>query len=191
MTAPRFTDPQPLTTTAAIEAFRCGNEALDVWLQRHARAAGGAGSARTYVVADRDDDSRVVGYFALAATGVEPARVPQRVKAGMPRHPIPVVLLARLAVDKAVQGRGLGAFLLADAMRRTLSAAQTIGVRALLVHATDEGARSFYARFGFVESPTDPLHLMLLIKDLRASLSLPDPTEPHTSGTQSFRPAGK
>jgi predicted N-acetyltransferase YhbS len=89
----------------------------------------------------------------------------------MPRHPIPVVLLARLAVDKAVQGRGLGAFLLADAMRRTLSAAQTIGVRALLVHATDEGARSFYARFGFVESPTDPLHLMLLIKDLRASLS--------------------
>jgi len=171
VTAPRFTDPQPLTTTAAIEAFRCGNEALDVWLRRHARAAGGAGSARTYVVADRDDDSRVVGYFALAAAGVEPARVPQRVKAGMPRHPIPVVLLARLAVDKAVQGRGLGAFLLADAMRRTLSAAQTIGVRALLVHATDETARSFYERFGFVKSPTDPLHLMLLIKDLRASLS--------------------
>ena len=170
MTAPRFADPEPLTTAGRIEAFRCGNEALDLWLQRHARAASGAGSARTYVVADRDD-SRVVGYFALAAAAVEPARVPPRVKAGMPRHPIPVVLLARLAVDKAVQGRGLGAFLLADAMRRTLSASQTIGVRALLVHATDEGARSFYGRFGFVESPTDPLHLMLLMKDLRASLS--------------------
>ncbi|MGI8730389.1 MAG: GNAT family N-acetyltransferase [Solirubrobacteraceae bacterium] len=171
MTAPRFSDPEPITSAASIDAFRCGNETLDLWLRRHARAAEGAGSARTYVIADRDAGSRIVGYFALTAAGVEPGLVPPRVKAGMPRHPIPVVLLARLAVDKAVQGEGLGAFLLADAMRRTLSASQTIGVRALLVHAADEVARSFYERFGFVESPTDPLHLMLLMKDLHASLS--------------------
>lgn len=122
-------------------------------------------------MADRHDGSRVVGYTALAAAGIEPADDPGRVKAGMPRHPIPVVLLARLAVDEQVQRHGLGAFLLADAMRRTLSAAETIGVRALLVHAIDEQARGFYERFGFVTSPTDPLHLMLLVEDLRASLS--------------------
>ncbi len=88
----------------------------------------------------------------------------------MPRHPIPVVLLARLAVDVTVQGHGLGAFLLADAMGRSLAAAESIGVRALLVHAKDESARAFYERFGFVASPTDPLHLMLLMKDLRANV---------------------
>ncbi len=88
----------------------------------------------------------------------------------MPRHPIPVILLARLAVDLSVQGHGLGAFLLADAMQRSLAAAESIGVRALLVHAKDDPARAFYERFGFVASPTDPLHLTLLLKDLRASL---------------------
>lgn len=88
----------------------------------------------------------------------------------MPGHPVPVVLLARLAVDLSVQGHGLGAFLLADAMSRSLAAAESIGVRALLVHAKDESARAFYMRFGFVASPTDPLHLLLLMKDLRASL---------------------
>lgn len=132
------------------------------------RQRGRVGS--TYVVCDQEQDDRVVGYFALNAGGVEPASAPPRVRAGMPRHPIPVVLLARLAVDLSVQGHGLGAFLLADAMRRSLAAAESIGVRALLVHAKDESARAFYVRFGFVPSPTDPLHLMLLMKDLRASL---------------------
>ena len=87
----------------------------------------------------------------------------------MPRQPVPVVLVARLAVDATVQGCGVGAFLLADAMRRTLAAADVIAVRAMLVHAKDDAARGFYRRFGFVPSPSDPLHLMLLIKDLRAS----------------------
>lgn len=169
MSEHRFPDPEPLTAQHAIAAFASGVESLDTWLHRHARAAAGAGSARTYVVVDRADDMRVVGYSALAAGSIEPAGVPARVKAGMPRHPIPVVLLARLAVDHQVQGRGLGAFLLADAMRRALSAADAIGIRALLVHAIDDGARAFYERFGFAASPTDPLHLMLLVKDLRAS----------------------
>lgn len=169
MSAPRFSDPE-LLTRQTTEGFRCGRPALDTWLIEHARAATGAGSARTYVVCDREQDDRVVGYFALNAGGVEPASVSPRVRAGMPRHPIPVVLLARLAVDLSVQGHGLGAFLLADAMRRSLAASESIGVRALLVHAKDEAAWRFYARFGFVASPSDPLHLMLLMKDLRASL---------------------
>jgi GNAT superfamily N-acetyltransferase len=166
---PRFSDPE-LLARQPTEGFRCGRPALDTWLIEHAQAATGAGSARTYVVGDREQDDRVVGYFALNAGGAEPASAPPRVRAGMPRHPIPVVLLARLAVDVSVQGHGLGAFLLADAMRRSMAAAEAIGVRALLVHAKDEAARAFYERFGFVASPTDPLHLMLLMKDLRASL---------------------
>jgi len=165
----RFSDPE-LLARQRTEGFRCGRPALDAWLVEHARAATGAGSARTYVVCDREQGDRVVGYFALNAGGIKPADAPRRVRAGMPRHPIPVVLLARLAVDLEVQGHGLGAFLLADAMRRSLAASEAIGVRALLVHAKDEKARAFHERFGFVASPTDPLHLMLLMKDLRASL---------------------
>ncbi|WP_320669988.1 GNAT family N-acetyltransferase [Patulibacter defluvii] len=169
MSAPRFSDPE-LLARQSTEEFHCGRPALDTWLIEHARASTGAGSARTYVVCDREQGDRVVGYFALNAGGVEPASVPPRVRVGMPRHPIPVVLLARLAVDVTVQGHGLGAFLLADAMGRSLAAAESIGVRALLVHAKDESARAFYERFGFVASPTDPLHLMLLMKDLRANV---------------------
>jgi GNAT superfamily N-acetyltransferase len=88
----------------------------------------------------------------------------------MPRHAIPVVLLARLAVDRSVQGRGLGAFLLADAMRRTVTAAEEFGIRALLVHALNEDAASFYRRHGLVPSPTDPLHMLAIVKDLRIAL---------------------
>ncbi len=142
---------------------------LDTWLIEHARAATGAGAARAYVVCDREQDDRVVGCFALNAGGVDPASAPPRVRAGMPRHSIPVVLLARLAVDLSVQGHGLGALLLADAICRWLAAAESVGVRALLVHAKDESARAFYVRFGFVVSLTDLLHLTLLVKDLRAS----------------------
>ncbi len=89
----------------------------------------------------------------------------------MPQYPIPVVLLARLAVDTSVTGRGLGAWLLRDAMSRTLTAAETIGVRAMLVHAIDNHARDFYLRHGLERSPTDPLHLMILIKDIAAAVA--------------------
>jgi predicted N-acetyltransferase YhbS len=92
----------------------------------------------------------------------------------MPRHPIPAVLLARLAVDRSVSGGGLGAWLLRDAMLRTLSAADELGMRVMLVHAIDDHARAFYQRFGFEPSPTDPLNLQLLDKDLRASIAAAD-----------------
>jgi GNAT superfamily N-acetyltransferase len=117
------------------------------------------------------EQARVVGYHAVTAAGLEREAATPRIIKGMPRYPIPVVLLARLAVDTTVAGRGIGAWLLRDAMTRTLAAADTIAVRAMLVHATDDTARAFYLRHGLEPSPTDPLHLMILIKDIAAALA--------------------
>jgi GNAT superfamily N-acetyltransferase len=113
---------------------------------------------------------RVCGYYALAAASVAHAQPTERARRGQPRHPLPTVLLARLAVDASVQGRGVGAWLLQDAMRRALSASDAVGMRGLLVHALDADARAFYERWGFEPSPTDPLNLQMLFKDIRTSL---------------------
>jgi GNAT superfamily N-acetyltransferase len=134
--------------------------------------AAAAGSARTFVTIDAQQE-RIVGYHALAAASVEHEAATERVRRGMPRNPIPVILLARLAVDRSVQGRGLGAWLLADAMRRSSAAAERVGIRALAVHAIDERARRFYEHHGLSPSPSDPQHLMILIKDIRAALDAP------------------
>jgi GNAT superfamily N-acetyltransferase len=166
---PRFSDPEPLGPDHVLEGFDCGQASLNVWLSRYARQAAAAGSPRTYVIVDAHQ-GRVVGYHALTAAALEREGATARVIKGMPRYPIPVVLLARLVVDRSVGGRGLGAWLLRDAMMRTLAAAETIGVRALLVHAIDEDAGSFYRHHGLEPSPTDPLHLMILIKDIAAAV---------------------
>jgi GNAT superfamily N-acetyltransferase len=166
---PRFGDPEPLRPDAVLEGFDCGRPSLNVWLTEHARVAAAAGSARTYVITD-SRQARVVGYHALTAAGVERAAATARAIKGMPRYPVPVVLLARLAVDRSVSGRGLGAWLLRDAMTRALGASETIGIRAMLVHALDAEARAFYRRHGFEASPTDRLHLMILITDIEAAL---------------------
>ncbi len=170
---PRFRDPEPLTPDHVLEGFECGRGSLNVWLTTYARQADAAGSARTYVVVD-SEQGRVVGYHALTAAGVEREAASARVIKGMPRYPIPVVLLARLAVDVSVAGRGIGAWLLRDAMTRSLAASETIGVRAMLVHAVDDEARGFYLRHGLENSPTDELHLMILIKDIAAALDAAD-----------------
>ena len=167
---PRFSEPEPLGPNHVLEGFDCGRAALNVWLARYASQAAAAGSARTYVVVD-EQRKRVVGYHALTAAGLERDSATARIVKGMPQYPIPVVLLARLAVDLSVAGRGLGAWLLSDAMTRTLAAAETIGVRAMLVHTIDQGAAAFYRRHGLEASPTDPRHLMILIKDIAASLN--------------------
>lgn len=167
---PRFNDLEPLTTDHAVERFDCGRASLNQWLQEHALQAAAAGSARTYVTVDAHQ-SRVVGYHALTAAGIEREAATARTTKGMPRYPIPVVLLARLAIDSTVTGHGLGAWLLRDAMSRTLTAAETIGVRAMLVHALDNQARDFYLRQGLEPSPTDPLHLMILVKDIAAAVA--------------------
>lgn len=165
----RFGDPEPLGPDHVLEGFDCGRASLNMWLLRYSRQAAAAGSARTYVMVDREQ-GRVVGYHALAAAGIERSAATARAIKGMPQYPIPVVLLARLAVDVAVGGHGLGVWLLRDAMTRTLAASETIGVRAMLVHALDDDARRFYLRHGLEPSPTDPLHLMILIKDIAAAL---------------------
>jgi len=170
---PRFGDPEPLGPDHSLGGFDCGVDSLNTWLPKHARAAAASGSARTYVVED-SEQGRVVGYHVLCAASVSRRDASPRARRGMPRYPIPAVLLARLAVDRSVQDRGLGAFLLRDAMARTLAAAAELGIRVMLVHALGESAGDFYVHHGFEPSPTDPLNLQLLIKGIEASLEEAD-----------------
>lgn len=160
MTRPRI---EKLDGHHLVEAFDCGQDALNRYLIRFALANQRANSARTYVALD---DGRVIGYYTLAVGAVAHAEAAARLVKGMARHPVPVMILARLAVDGAWQGRGIGAGLLKDAMRRTVQAADLAGIRALVVHAKDGNARAFHERFGFAPSPTDPLHLFVMIKEL-------------------------
>jgi GNAT superfamily N-acetyltransferase len=166
-----FSDPEPLGSGHALEGFACGVTALDDWLQEHALAARGAGSARTFVVVDLDQ-RRVVGYHALTVAEIPHGAAGLRLAKGMPQHPIPAVLLARLAVDRSVQGRGLGTRLLLDAMARTAFAADAVGIRALLVHALNAEARAFYLHHGLAPSPTNERHLTILVKDIRRALEV-------------------
>jgi GNAT superfamily N-acetyltransferase len=161
--------PGPLERNDIRDGFHCGVASLDTWLVEHALGADAAGSARTYVVLD-EDQNRVVGYYALTVASLERGEATGRASRGMPRHPIPAMLLARLAVDESVQGEGVGSTLLADAMQRTLLVAEETGIRLLLVHAVNEDARRFYLYYGFEPSPSDPMNLQLLIKDIRATI---------------------
>ena len=152
----------------AIEAFDCGQEALNRFLQKHALHAQYSGGAQTYVGLS---DETVIGYYALAVGSVEQEHAPERMKKGLAKHSIPIMLLARLAVDLHWQKHGVGAGLLKDAMLRTLQASDIAGIRALVVHAKDQAARNFYERFDFLPSPTDPLHLFMLLEDARRIVS--------------------
>lgn len=156
--------PEPLAAGHRLGGFDCGKPSLDDWLIRHARQAQGSGSARTFVVADA---GRVAGYFSLTVGQVDTLDAPERVRKGMGQYPIPVVLLARLAVSRQVQGHGVGVGLLQDAVRRALLVAEQAGIRALLTHPMDEDAARFYVRFGFVPSPLHEQQLLLLLKDAR------------------------
>jgi GNAT superfamily N-acetyltransferase len=158
----------PLARDDRLDEFDSGVAELDDWLRRFARVAGAAGTARTYVLAD---DRCVLGYYALTPGAVDRQGLPERHARGVPAHPIGVIVLARLAVDRSLQGKGYGRALVADAALRTLQAAELVSARAMLVHARDECAAGFYERLGFTRSPTDALHLMVLIKDLRRTFS--------------------
>jgi GNAT superfamily N-acetyltransferase len=161
-----YTQPVPFETRHRLDEFECGEPALDDWLRRHARQAQAAGSARVFVTTA--NEGKVVGYYALAAASIDPQAAIPRILKGEARRPVPVVLLARLAVDLSHQSRGVGRSLLQDAVLRCLQASESIGVRAMLVHAKHDAARAWYEKYGFEPSPTDPLHLMILLKDLRA-----------------------
>jgi predicted N-acetyltransferase YhbS len=144
--------------------FDCGNPALNDYLRRFAWTNQQSGAARTYVACR---GKRVVGYYSLAFGSIEHQAASPRVRKGLARHPIPIMLLARLAVDVTEQGQGIGKGLLKDALLRTLQAADIAGLRAVIVHAKDAQAKAFYEKFGFESSPLDEFHLMLLLKDVR------------------------
>lgn len=154
----RITPPQPLTMDHRMDGFDCGEAVLDEWLKRRALANQTSGASRTFVAADRD--RRVFGYYALASGAVAHKMAPGAVRRNMP-DPIPVMVLARLAVDRRAQGIKLGGALLRDAVERTLAVSQNVGIRALLAHALHDHAKGFYERYGFRASPFDPLILML------------------------------
>jgi GNAT superfamily N-acetyltransferase len=147
-----------------VEDFDCGQAALNRFLIRFALSSQHANASQTYVGLA---DATIVGFYTLVVGEVAYADAPERLTKGLARHPVPLMLLARLAVGTAWQGKGIDAGLLKDAMRRTVQAADIVGIRALAAHAKDDAARAFYEHFGFVASPTDPLHLFILTKDLR------------------------
>jgi GNAT superfamily N-acetyltransferase len=147
-----------------VDEFDCGQEPLNTFLTRFALSSQLANASQTYLGLD---DDAVIGYHSLVVAEVRYDDAPERLTKGMARHPVPLMLLARFAVDQRWQGQGVGSGLLKDAMVRTLQAAGIAGIRALAVHAKDDDARSFYQHFDFVPSSTDPYHLFLLLKDLR------------------------
>lgn len=155
---------EKLSRRHAVDAFDCGEELLNRFLVRFALPNQQANASQTYVGLA---DEVVIGFYTLVVGEVRYDEAPERLTRGLARHPVPIMLLARLGVSLDWQGKSVGAGLLRDAELRTLQAADIAGIRALAVHARDERARSFYRRFDFVESPTDPLHLFALIKDLR------------------------
>lgn len=159
--------PLPLSDDHLLEAFSCGQEPLDAWLKTRARRNERDGASRTYVVCESE---AVVGYYALAVGAVIANQAPGKVRRNMP-DPIPVMVLARLAIHQTWQGQGLGAGLLRDAILRTLQAADIGGIRALLVHALDDQAARFYQHHGFMPSPIDPATLMITLKDARKAIS--------------------
>ncbi len=156
--------PQPLDASHRLEEFDCGKLVLTDWLLRHARQVQGGGSAKTFVSCD---GARVAGYYSLTVGQIDMLEAPERVRRGMGQYPIPLVILARLAVDLDYQGRGLGFSLLQDAIHRTLVVAEQAGIRALLTHPLDAEAEAFYRRFGFEPTPENERQLILLLKDAR------------------------
>ncbi len=161
-----LTAPEPLGAHHTLDHFDSGAVSLDGWLKRRAMANQASGASRSYVVAD---DSQIVGYYALASHAVAAVAATGRVRRNMP-DPIPVVGLGRLAIARTHQGQGLSRALFQDAARRVMHAADTIGIRALLVHALSEDAKAFYLRLGLDPSPLDPMTLMVTLADLQAAI---------------------
>jgi GNAT superfamily N-acetyltransferase len=158
--------PEPLTAEHSLDGFDSGVTSLDDWLRRRALQNQASGASRTFVVCDA---GQVVAYYALAASAVAPDAAPGRFRRNMP-DPIPVVVLARLAIARDQQGRGLGRALFQDAANRVVHAADTIGIRGLLVHAISDEAKAFYVRLGLDPSPLEPMTLMTTVADLKATL---------------------
>lgn len=161
-----ISSPVQLTDEQDISKFDCGDATLNEWLTKRALKNQKTGGSRTFVVCE---NNKVVGYYALASGSVERAEAPKNVARNMPQ-PIPVMVLARLAIDTSWQGKKVGSSLLKDALLRVLSVSKNVGVRAVLVHAISEEAKTFYQRYGFLDSPVDPMTLMLPISHIEQQL---------------------
>jgi GNAT superfamily N-acetyltransferase len=162
-----FLKPRPLASSDPVAGFDCGVEELNRYLQKHALQAQAGDGARSYVSLLGSD---IAGYYTLAYGSVEFGTAPSRVTKGLARHPVPVMLLARLAVDVRFGGQGLGTELLRDALLRTLAAADIAGLRAVVVDAKDDVAKRFYEKFHFEPFADNPFRLSLILKDVRALL---------------------
>ncbi len=161
----RLSAPEPLTTAHFLNEFSSGDISLDEWLKRRAMTNQLNGASRTFVVAD--NEHRIVGYYAMAAGAVSHQASTSSLRRNMP-DPVPVMVLARLAVDRRAQGLKLGGALLQDAVNRAVAVSQNAGVRAVLVHAIDERAKQFYEHYGFQASPLHPLTLMLRLNGIKS-----------------------
>jgi len=162
-----FSTPEKLSDQINVSAFDCGNYDLNRFLKTHAYINQVSGNSTTYVTTHAGN---VAGFHTITLASVRHKSAPDDITAGQPRYPIPVILLARLAVDQQYQGQGIGKALLKDAMLRALMVADIAGCRAFLVHAKDEQAKQWYQQFGMQTSPTDPLHLLLALNELRAAI---------------------
>jgi GNAT superfamily N-acetyltransferase len=167
MSAPPVSVPEHLTSGHDVSVFDSGVPELDDWLRRRALQNEASGASRTYVVSA---GGQVVGYYALATGAIAQRQATGRVRRNMP-DPIPVMVIGRLAVDRAYQGRGLGSALLRDALLRTLNAATVVGIRAVLLHAVSEEAKRFYEKAGFSSSPVDPMTMMITLADIDRALA--------------------
>lgn len=167
----RYRRPEPLADHHQLDGFRCRSSEQTDWLRRHARQSAATGTTRVFVVTELDSDA-VVAYYAWCMAQVHAVSAPERARKGAGRYPQPVALLARLGVDADHERRGLAAGLLQDVFLRLLDLSDDIGCRGLLVHAESAQARDFYLHLvpEFEPSPTDDLHLLLLMKDIRRSL---------------------
>jgi GNAT superfamily N-acetyltransferase len=167
MPSKEYSGPELLTEEHDRSSFSCGKPPLNQYLKKYALVNQKNEISRTYVTTK---DRRVIGFYSLAFGSISHDEATQQIKDELPQYPIPIILLARLAVDLKEKGKGLGKGLLRDAMLRTIQAADIGGLRAMLTHAKDEEAKRFYQYYGFQESPTHPLHLMLSIKEIRANI---------------------
>lgn len=158
---------EKLAASHNAQDFDCGKPALNQFLIKHALQSQQSNSATTYVACK---ENKIIGYYSLVVGAVEHEETPEQIKKGLSRHPVPLMILARLAVNRNEQGKGIGKGLLKDALLRTAQAADIAGIRALVIHVKDDEAKSWYAQFDCDPSPTDPLHLYLLIKDIKKIL---------------------
>lgn len=166
----KLNPPLLLTPELDLTEFFCGRAALDDWLKTHALQAGSSGTANTFVLLD--ENASLIGYYSLLMGSISQIEATERVRKGTGRYPIPVIVVARLAVDQRFQGQGLGRALLRDAVIRGVNISKEVAFRAIITHPIDEEAANFYTKYGFQQSPVSSGQLMILVKDVRKALGI-------------------